>query len=383
VKLRLGAACLLAGAIGWNTVDTGAIAQPLAVSYGVSLAVVGLFTTALFVAHLLVQVPGGRAVDRFGGRAMGLLGVSVIVVFNALALTASSPAIAIAARAFIGLGTGLAFIAGSVYVRRIGGSPLAQGIYGGWGLAGAGVAIAAVPFVRGWIGWRAPYVSAIAVGFVALVALLTAPTDFPSRSADGWPLRSGFWRDLGLYRLAAMYASSLGLSVVVANWVSLLLHRRLGLSEPRAAIIGALTLLLGVVTRPLGGWLLRERSSWIRPAMAFSLGAGGVGTLLLVTANSVLLAAVGAVCVGVGGGMPFASAFTGAAMTRPDAPGAAVGFVNAAANIVVIIAAPLLGLAFRLPGSGAIGFAIVASFWFLALGVLPRTHELGVPKAQL
>jgi len=57
----------------------------------VSLAVVGLFTTALFLTHFLGQVPAGRLIDRHGARRVGLGALAIVAVANALALTGSAP----------------------------------------------------------------------------------------------------------------------------------------------------------------------------------------------------------------------------------------------------------------------------------------------------
>src|SRR5581483_3259615 len=86
--------CAAGLATGWNVANIGAIPSHLARSYGVSLAVVGLFTTALFVTHLAMQIPGGRASDRFGARRAGILGLAITVAFNGLALVAAEPALA-------------------------------------------------------------------------------------------------------------------------------------------------------------------------------------------------------------------------------------------------------------------------------------------------
>ena len=149
--------CALGLATGWNVANVGAIASDVAHAYGVSLAVVGVFTTALFVTHLAVQIPGGRASDRFGARRAGLAALVVIMVGDGLALIAPEPALAIGARALTGVGTGLAFISGSAYVRASGGSPFAQGLFGGIGLAGGGLALAVVPALEGTLGWRSPF----------------------------------------------------------------------------------------------------------------------------------------------------------------------------------------------------------------------------------
>src|SRR5690242_2033666 len=140
--------CALGLATGWNTANTGAVAQPLAHAYGVGLATVGLFTTALFLTHLAFQIPGGRASERFGPRRVGAAGLTVIVCASAASLAAHDVALTLATRAVTGVGTGLAFIAGSAYVRSQGGSPFAQGLFGGVGLAGGGFALAVVPFVE-------------------------------------------------------------------------------------------------------------------------------------------------------------------------------------------------------------------------------------------
>ncbi len=184
VRLAVAGGCAAGLASGWNVANTGAVASQLAKSYGVSLAVVGVFTTALFLTHLLLQVPAGRASDRRGERRVSLAGLVLIVGFNALALIGPYPALAIVARALVGVGTGLAFVSGSAYVRVQGGSPFAQGLFGGVALGGGGLALAIVPPVESAIGWRAPFVTAIVVGFAGLALLAVAPRDVPRSRAE-------------------------------------------------------------------------------------------------------------------------------------------------------------------------------------------------------
>jgi MFS transporter, NNP family, nitrate/nitrite transporter len=378
-RLAVVGGCAAGLASGWNISNTGAVAQQLGATYGVSLATVGLFTTALFVMHLILQVPAGKASDRFGERLVSLAGLVLIVCFNAVALIAPVTALALAARAAIGVGTGLAFVSGSAYVRVQGGSPFAQGLFGGVALAGGGLALAIVPPVEDAIGWRAPYVTAIVVGAAGLVAMLAGPRDAPRTRADR-PAQApaGIFRDRRLYRLAVLYAASLGLSIVIGNWVVTLLHREGGLSKSSAGLVGALTLTLGIVTRPLGGWILHEHQQRVRAAVAASLVAGAAGTAALAIAQPVALAILGAALIGLAAGIPFAPSFTGAALTRPDAPAAAVGFVNGAAAFVTLVGTPLVGLTFSAPGDGRLGFALVGACWLVALALLPSARQLGV-----
>src|SRR5262249_23660556 len=171
VRRMIVGGCALGLATGWNISNTGAIAPQLADSYGVGLGTVGLFTTALFTTHLLVQIPGGRARDLFGARRAGLLALAAIARFPGASPTSPVAWLAIVTRALTGVGTGVSFMAGSAYVRALGGSPAAQGVFGGVGLAGGGFALALVPQAERLVGWRAPYLTAAAVALVGLAVL--------------------------------------------------------------------------------------------------------------------------------------------------------------------------------------------------------------------
>jgi len=370
--------CALGLACGWNIANTGAVATPLADAYGVSLAVVGLFTTALFLTHIAMQIPGGRWSDVYGARRTGLVALVVVAAFASLSMLAPVVWVALLGRALTGIGTGAGFIAGSAYVRAAGGSPTAQGLFGGFGLGGGGLALAVVPQVEGWLGWRAPFATAAALAVLAFVVVALAPRDRPRRLPEReHGRRAGVLGDRRLYRIAGLYAASLGLSVAIGNWVVTLLDRNGGLDKGAAGAIAALTLALGVVTRPLGGWILRAHPSRTRVAVGASLAGGAAGTLLLALGGPPVVAALGAALVGVAAGIPFAPSFTGPALLRPDAPAAAVGFVNGVAGAAILTATPLLGLAFSLPGGGSAGFVAAAALWLAALVALPSARDLG------
>src|SRR3954447_5252395 len=146
--------------VGWNIAGLGPIATRLSHVYGVSLAVIGAFVTVQFVMHMVMQIPGGRAADRWGARSSALLGMGLVVVGNAISLPAPEPALAFVGRAVVGIGTGFAFVGGSDYIRVRGGGPLLQGVYGGGSVLAPGIAVAVVPALAAAYGWRAAYVSA-------------------------------------------------------------------------------------------------------------------------------------------------------------------------------------------------------------------------------
>jgi nitrate/nitrite transporter NarK len=356
---------------GWNIADVGSVADELADAYGVDLAVIGLFTTVLFLAHMLMQLPSGRLSDRFGAMRVCAAGLAVLALCNAVAAIAAAPTLALTARLAMGVGTALAFIGGSDYVRATGGSPFAQGLYGGLATAGGGAALAIVPLLVDPLGWRAPYLSAIAVAVAAGLLLAAGPrVPVVRRAAGERAALSALARDGRLLRLAVVFAASFGLSVVVANWVVTLLEETAGLSSAQAGALGAATLTLGIVSRPLGGWLLRVHPQHVRAAIVVSAGVGCAGTLALAS-GSAPLALAGACAVGLAAGIPFATSFTGAASLYRTSPATAVGLVNATGAFTVLALTPLVGVAFS-RDAGVTAFVALAALWALGGLALPR-----------
>jgi MFS family permease len=373
------AGCALGATSGWNFGNLGGIASELAGAYGVGLATIGLLTTATVMTHLAIQIPGGKASDRFGPARAGALALVVMSAGNALALAGPEAGLAVAARAIVGVGTGLAFISGSALVRESGGGPLAQGVFGGVSLGPGGLALAIVPQLEEALGWRAPYWTALAVGLAVLAAVLTLGVGVRPMGLTLTADRRGILRDRHLYPLAILYSASYGIGLVLANWVVELLQRHSTLSDGLAAAVGALTLVLVVLSRPLGGWILEAHPDRTRQALAASIAGGAAGTVALIVADPAWLAVLGALVVGIGAGIPFSPAFTGAAAARPDAPAAAVGLVNTAANLVVLVGTPLVGLTFSLSGEGRLGFAALALLWLAALPVVSRPRTAASP----
>jgi MFS family permease len=360
-------------AVGWNITVLGAVATRLSHVYGVSLTVVGLFVTVQFVVHMLMQIPGGRAADRFGARTGALAGLVLIVAGNAVSLPAPHASLAFLGRAVVGLGTGLAFVGGSDYLRAQGGSALLQGVYGAGSVLGPGLALAIVPALAGAFGWRAPYLSAIVVGAFVALLLALAPPAAPTARHAGDRLDAGLFDDPQLYRFAAIHAFSFGFSVVIGNWVVTLLEHH-GHSKNVSSLAGSLTLLLSFFTRIAGGPLLRRPDA--RRWVGASLVVGGLSAIVLALPLPLWVLVTAAVTLGLAAGLPFAMAFTGAAHLRPDAPGAAVGFVNGWAAFVIVIGTPLVGLTFALPGDGRLGFVAMGTLAALAAFATPR-DDLG------
>lgn len=331
-----------------------------------SVAAVGLLTTALFVTHLAVQLPAGRGADRFGSRRIALVSVAAGVLGNAVLLFDAGFELALVGRAIVGLGSGAAFVAGLDLVRAGGGGPTHQGLYGGATMAGGGLALMIVPPLTDATSWRAPYWTA------AVLAILAA---LPTLAANGLPRigHAGAWLlgDRTLLPIGIMQAATFGLAVVAGNWVVPLLERQ-DASSTAAGLAGGLILFVGIVTRPAGGLLAgRVRG---RLLVASALVGTSLGSLLLALGGPLVLSTLGAFVLGLMAGLPFAVIFAAAQRQRPDAPGAAIALVNACAVLTILVGTPLAGLAFELPSDGRVAFAVIAALAAAALVPLRATR---------
>jgi nitrate/nitrite transporter NarK len=230
-------------------------------------------------------------------------------------------------------------------------------------MAGGGLAVGLLPM---WASWRTPFIAAAIVAAVGVVVVMLAPHDSVRHAPAA---ARATVRDPRLLPLGAWHAASFGLSVVLGNWVATLLQRGGHESAHVAGLVGGLVLFLGVVSRPAGGRLL-ERPRVVQAS--FVVGGFAIG--LLSIARPLPLAIAAAAVVGLAAGVPFASAFAGAQRIRPDAPAAAVGVVNLAATIVILVGTPLVGLSFSLPGDGRIGF-LVCGFLFASAALAVRARR--------
>ena len=262
--------------VNFHRVSTGVLSGPLARTFDTTGAELGFLHASFFYIYAALQLPSGLLVDRFGSRrvaAVGLLTMSAGVVGFALS---GSFLAAFAARAVVGLGGSVLFVAALRFLANwyrprefatMTGLTVAAAGFGGV-LATTPLAVAVEA-----TGWRTSMLAAAAVGvaFTAAVALLVR-----DRPADaGFDPIEGVTPPDGLPDLGTVAANTRRVLGEPATWLlGFVLFFLLGtnftvlglwgvpyivhlyeVSVPRASayvLLGNLGLLVGP---PVVGWL--------------------------------------------------------------------------------------------------------------------------------
>jgi nitrate/nitrite transporter NarK len=315
----------------------------LRAQFGFDQASAGLLTTGVFLTHALMQIPGGRLADRLGPVRVMLAALAWVVIGNVAISGAGSYGALLFWKAFTGFGTGTCFAAGARYTVSSFQGPamhVAQGVYGGSVLLGSGFVIFAIPQFLGLAGWNGAFLTCAALAAAAWLlwmfgAPVPAPANLPAGTFRGMVLSGALWR-LGLVQMA-----SFGLVVVVGTWITTLLKTTFAVPLNTAGLMGSLVLLLGIISRPVGGWLLHRSS--VAAVVRGALLVNAIACAVLGFGGSLWLACAAIVALGIGCGLPYAGVFNSAAALFPGRAGAAMGLVNMVGILMILAGSPAVG----------------------------------------
>jgi len=334
--------------------------------FGFNQASAGLLTTGIFLTHALMQIPGGRLSDRMGASRVMIAALAWVAVANFAIAFSGAYWQLLLWKAFAGIGTGACFAAGARYTigmfkgREL---HLAQGLYGASVVLGSGFVLFAVPQLLGAFGWRGAF---LGCSFVALAVwgwwIWAAPRTEHLTPAVGTIGEMMGHRELWL--LGWMQMASFGLMLVVGTWITTLLKSEFQMTLKVAGLLGSMVLLLGIVSRPLGGWL--AHSMRIRTLIGASLLLNALACAALGWGHAIGLTMVAIVALGMGCGLPYAGVFNRAAVLFPGRAGAAMGFVNMVGIVMILAGAPAVGYLADLSGQFRTSFYLIGAFALLA-----------------
>lgn len=336
--------------------------------FDISAAQLATFTMLQLLVYAAMQIPVGLLVDRFGPRAVLIVGALTLTVAQSGFALAESYGLAVVARVFVGAGDAMTFICVLRLVnawfpaRRI---PLITQLTGVTGQFGAVLAAVPMTIALRELGWTPAYLITASLGIVVTMGLLFVAHDAPegrivrgealslsrirASLADSWSqpgTRLGFW----MHFTTQFSSTTMGLL-----WGYPFFVRGEGLS-PAAA--GALLTIMVVAIGLSGPVLARiiTRNPWHRSSIVIGIVIG------IATAWTVVLAWPGTapfgvlvvlvLAVGVGGPASMIGFDLARTSNPPHRLASATAIVNQAgfvASLVLIIAIGLI-LDWRTPG---------------------------------
>ena len=372
MAIRLGAACLLGWATTTNYTNHAAVIPLLMRELGFGPVQAGLLSTVFFVTLAIACVPAGMFSDRLGPTRVGTLGLAAVFASNlALGYARHFPDLLLI-KVVGGLGCGLAFIAGMRYATLVvppARAHQALGLYGGFVQLGGGTALYLIPLLTSLMGWRRAFIVSSGLLLLSTAAWLgLAPSVRPTLAAV--PLTEAT-RSRKVWTLGLVHCVTFGLAVLVGIWVTTFLVHDFGLSLVRAGAAGSMILALGVLSRPLGGWLIDRGMLEARAVMKLTVLTGAGGLLVLAwPGRPLIVAAVAIMALGVALNAPYAAVMNTAGAILPRAPGAAVGLVSGVGVLAIAVGAPAVGALLASTGSFALPFGLLAAFSLLGFWAL-------------
>ncbi|VXB03684.1 MFS transporter [Arthrobacter sp. 9AX] len=230
---------------------------------GVPLASLGLFATFYYIGYVVSNAGSGFLTDRLGGRlliSVSLVGAGAAMIFFG---STTSAGIGMAVQALIGLFAGAEYAAGIKLIsswfrpEELG---KAMGIYTSATSLGVVVANTAVPYLIQHYSWHASYLlfGAISIAAGAVCYTILRPGPVVSKATQSAQGRSGLIelaRNKNLLLLALAGFGGFWGTYGFITWSNALMIKGHGIDPVVAGGIVAIYATLGVLGKPLIGWV--------------------------------------------------------------------------------------------------------------------------------
>jgi len=166
-------------------VATGVITADLMHDFAVSAGAIGTLTSFYFYPYLIMQVPVGITIDRFGPRILLTIMVSLCGISCLIFARAESIGLAEVSRALLGFTGTFAFV-GALKLAAEWFSPSKIGLLSGLtqslGMLGAMVGEHPIALSASSFGWRSTYIGLAVMFFVLAALILIIVRDKPGKS---------------------------------------------------------------------------------------------------------------------------------------------------------------------------------------------------------
>ena len=165
--------CFLAVAINYiDRANLGVAVPMIQREYGIDPALMGLILSGFFWSYVLMQLPGGWLIDRFGSRATYTVATLIMSMATLATAFAGGVASLIACRLMLGIGEAFCYPVNasvtSLWFRRSE-RGLATGVCASGSRVGSAMTLPLVAFLIANFGWREAFLVTGAIGLVWMV----------------------------------------------------------------------------------------------------------------------------------------------------------------------------------------------------------------------
>ena len=327
-------------------------------TFAVGAAVLGQLSAFYFYPYVLLQIPIGVLLDRFGARVL-LSGAMTLAAAGTIAFAlARSLELAYAGRFLIGAGSAVGFIGSMALASQwfpVHRFALLAGLAMLMGMIGGFAAQAPLAMLINIFGWRAMMLASgvAAVGLAAAIALLVrnsprAVTTLAPRRQQWAELRSGLSQAVRSHEiwLIAIVATSMSGPMLAFGglWGVPYLVVAYDLPRAQAALLVSMMLVGWALGAPLGGWV----SDHVRRRKAPLVASATILLLLVVILTAVpdlpLWALVAVIfAIGLTGGFMVVTYALAREVSPPGLHGSVMGLVNGMTVASGAVLQPLIG----------------------------------------
>ena len=354
--------------------------QQFKIIFGVDNATAGLLMSIVVIPGVILALPAGVLIDRYGYRKIGVLSVLAVAVGSLLMAFSQIFSLALVARFIIGFGGGLVSVGTPSIVpqwfeRREMGK--AMGVYAVGMPIATTAAFFAVPMLDQSFGWQSPFYAAVILSLLSTILFWIIVKDGPLKnrtSAVKLSEAGRVFRNPEVWKVSLVWMFFNMVAIGFLTWGPAMFVTFKGLTPVSASIVASLIMIANFFFVPVYGWasdkLGRRRPFIIAGpiAMALCLYAIVYATgLALPLSVFILGAAAGAV-------PPIVMSITGHALP-PEQAAMGFGVVTFWQNIGSMLTAPLIGYFIQITNSLALTFVGMSIFAFLgaAMALTIRT----------
>ena len=372
--LVLFASLLASVMFGFALQSVPPLLQQFKVIFGVNDVTAGLLMSIVVIPGIVLALPAGVLIDRYGFHKIGFLSVLTIAAGSLLMATSQSFFVALIARFIVGFGGGLISVGTPSIIPQWferGEMGKAMGVYAVGIPVATTAAFFSAPVLAQSFGWQSPFYTAAVISLISAAFFWATVRDGPFKSRAAVTKLSEARQ---VFRIAEVWKVSLVwmffnmVSIGFLTWAPELFVTFKGLTPLSASILASLIMIANFFFVPFYGWA-SDRVGRRKPFIIAGPIAMGLSVYLISYATGILLP-VSIFILGASAGAvpPIVMAITGQTLP-PKLAGMGFGVFTFSQNIGITLTAPIIGYFIQVTNSLPLTFLGISVFAFCGAAV--------------